>query len=119
MLLNWGLQKADELDVEIFLDSTPWAVPFYTKSGFVRIDDVSLNMHVENPSEEWKEWEKKILPYGWYVNCFCFLFMRFWKQYLTLTVILIGRICGGQLAERISREGNIHGRSNSYRLKLF
>lgn len=65
MLLDWGIQKADELGVEIFFDSTPWAVPFYIKAGFVKIDDVFLDMHMDDPSEEWREWEKRILPYGW------------------------------------------------------
>ncbi|KAF4635646.1 hypothetical protein G7Y89_g2446 [Cudoniella acicularis] len=66
MLMEWGVKKADELDLECFLDSTPIGVPLYKNFGFLAIDDTSLDMTITNPSDEWKEWEKKILPYQWF-----------------------------------------------------
>lgn len=63
--MNWGIKKADELGIDIFINSAEAAVSFYTKLGFIEVDSEDVDMTVPEPSEEWKEMEKKILPVKW------------------------------------------------------
>ena len=56
LLINWGIQKSDELGLEACIESVPFAVPFYEKCGFGTLDELKPDLEVENPSGQWKKW---------------------------------------------------------------
>jgi len=43
-LVNWGLQKADELNLPTYLESSPSAHHFYQKLGFKDLQAFSLDL---------------------------------------------------------------------------
>jgi hypothetical protein len=43
MLIRWGLDKADELHIPAYLESSPVAHKLYQKFGFRDIDKMVLN----------------------------------------------------------------------------
>ncbi|KAF2690658.1 hypothetical protein K458DRAFT_61488 [Lentithecium fluviatile CBS 122367] len=56
MLIDWGIKKADELEIEVVVVSVPFAVPVYSRSGFVCDAWIEVDVIVEETSEQWKEW---------------------------------------------------------------
>lgn len=63
MLMDWGVKKADDLQVECFVYSTAMAVQVYKNAGFLVVDETSFDTTIENPSKEWIELERKY-PWG-------------------------------------------------------
>jgi len=59
MLMDWGVKKADELQLEYFLSSTLLAIQFYKNFDFLVFNETPLGTTVSHPSEEWKELEKQ------------------------------------------------------------
>jgi len=59
ILMDWGTKKADEMGLECFLDSTEIGVPLYESSQFIVVDETPLDVEIDNPSDEWKELQKK------------------------------------------------------------
>lgn len=66
-MLKWGTVKADELGLEAFVESTDIARRTYEKHGFYVIDDLNMDAHVDNPSEEFSTVREKLgCPiHGW------------------------------------------------------
>ncbi|KUJ11029.1 uncharacterized protein LY89DRAFT_594970 [Mollisia scopiformis] len=65
MLVEWGLKWADEMGLESFTEATQVGKPLYEHYGFSVIDVITVDktsMAIENPSEEWKELERRLLP---------------------------------------------------------
>ncbi|KAI0896465.1 hypothetical protein F4806DRAFT_464652 [Annulohypoxylon nitens] len=56
LLVDWGVQKADELGLETCVESVPFAVPIYEKYGFGNLDELKPDLSVPNPSAKWKEY---------------------------------------------------------------
>ncbi|KAH6662600.1 hypothetical protein B0J14DRAFT_286350 [Halenospora varia] len=68
-MMKWGLQKADELNLETFVESTDHAKGLYEAHGFTVIREFVLNADVEEPSEEFMALKKKFLPlHGWIMS---------------------------------------------------
>lgn len=65
MLVNWGVQKADELGLETFIEAAEPGVPLYLRHGFQVVDYHWIDPKVEEPSEEWKRLKEKIPPIRW------------------------------------------------------
>ncbi|KAI0117933.1 acyl-CoA N-acyltransferase [Nemania sp. FL0031] len=61
-LMSWGIKKADEMGVEMFLDSTPMGRPLYEENGFVGVHDNLITPQTDTPDDAWKELEKKTGP---------------------------------------------------------
>ena len=59
-LMKWGLQKADKLGVEMWLNASPGAVSLYKKHGFIMILENDLNPSEDQPSEEWNEMKTRL-----------------------------------------------------------
>ncbi|KAI1386436.1 uncharacterized protein F4822DRAFT_316442 [Hypoxylon trugodes] len=57
--MNWGIAKADELGVEMFLDSTEIGRPFYEANGFIYVEKNVIRPQTDTPDEAWKETVKK------------------------------------------------------------
>lgn len=51
--MEWGLKKADELGVEMWIDSTPFGLPLYKKHGLVVVRETVLEPKTEHPDDEW------------------------------------------------------------------
>ncbi|KAI1500855.1 acyl-CoA N-acyltransferase [Biscogniauxia marginata] len=65
--LNWGMKKADELGLEIYLDSTPHGKPLYEVNGFTCLDENFIKPQRDNPDEKWKEIEQKVGPFTFWL----------------------------------------------------
>jgi GNAT superfamily N-acetyltransferase len=59
-LLKWGTEKADELDVEFWLDATPLGKPLYEKHGFEVVKRNPLVPKTEFPDEKWRKIEAEM-----------------------------------------------------------
>jgi hypothetical protein len=42
LLVNWGCERADEMDVEAYLEATPMGRPLYERYGFVAVKEVEF-----------------------------------------------------------------------------
>ena len=62
LMLQWGVSKAAEMQVEMWLDATVQGRPLYAKHGFELITENDLCPEVENPSEEWKAIDRELRP---------------------------------------------------------
>ncbi|KAJ5290999.1 hypothetical protein N7478_000250 [Penicillium angulare] len=67
LLMEWGVKKADEMGLDIWVEAAPSAVPFYERHGLLKVKTVDVDlMHPDDISEcERLQWEKArdcILP---------------------------------------------------------
>lgn len=44
MLIKWGLQRADELNLPVYLESSPVAHDFYEKHGFKDVNKIEVDL---------------------------------------------------------------------------
>ena len=65
--MDWGMAKADEMGVELFLDSTPAGRPLYDTNGFVVVEKNVIVPRTNNPDDAWKATEKKIGHSTWFL----------------------------------------------------
>jgi GNAT superfamily N-acetyltransferase len=65
LLMSWGVERADEMKMESFLEGTLIGRHLYEKFGFVVVSTEEAVTDVENASERWRQLEKKYLPYTW------------------------------------------------------
>jgi GNAT superfamily N-acetyltransferase len=65
--MNWGKKKADEMNVDLYLDSTPYGRPLYEANGFEYIEE-NVNIPVtDNPDASWKQIEEKVGPFTFWL----------------------------------------------------
>ncbi|KAJ3579785.1 hypothetical protein NPX13_g777 [Xylaria arbuscula] len=64
---DWGMKKADEMGVEMFLDSTPVGKPLYEANGFQVVEKTVIVPQTENPDSDWKDAEAKIGHSEWWL----------------------------------------------------
>lgn len=62
MIMSWGVEKADELGFETWLDATVHGVPLYKNHGFVVREENNIHPKTEMPDEDWTKLEKEISP---------------------------------------------------------
>lgn len=63
MIMDWGINKAKDMGVEMWLDATVYGVPLYKKHGFVVVNENSLSPEGTGAvSEEWKKIDKELSP---------------------------------------------------------
>ncbi|KAI0404435.1 hypothetical protein F4802DRAFT_598133 [Xylaria palmicola] len=58
--MSWGMSKADELGVEMFLDASPVGRPLYEANDFVCIRENIISPKTETPDEGWKKMESRV-----------------------------------------------------------
>jgi GNAT superfamily N-acetyltransferase len=66
MLMTWGLEKADELGFESWIEAAPSAVSFYERHGYVKVQDIELDPLLpedlsEKELQEWRSTSQSIL----------------------------------------------------------
>ncbi|KAL9129045.1 MAG: hypothetical protein Q9217_002415 [Psora testacea] len=54
-LVGWGVQKADELGIDAFVEATDDGKPLYEARGFVYMHTFYLDSARRNPSKKWME----------------------------------------------------------------
>ncbi|MCJ1393927.1 hypothetical protein MMC18_007473 [Xylographa bjoerkii] len=60
MLLEWGTKKADERNVEAFVEATDDGKPLYARHGFHFMNPIVMDAKVDEPSEQWKALGKQL-----------------------------------------------------------
>ncbi|TRX98937.1 hypothetical protein FHL15_000279 [Xylaria flabelliformis] len=60
MLVQWGVDKADSLGIEMLTEATDEGKPLYAKYDFVLLNTFYLRSEVPNPSPQWKDLEKVV-----------------------------------------------------------
>lgn len=65
--MRWGVEKADSLGVESFIEATEMGRILYAKYGFVLVSIDQVNTNVPDPSEEWKDMERRFKATPWWV----------------------------------------------------
>lgn len=66
LIINWGLEHADNLGLESFIESTKEGKPCYETFGFTPIEVNELKVTKEHPGQEWKEAERQLTPFKWW-----------------------------------------------------
>ena len=64
LLMSWGIDQADSLGLESFVEATPMGKFLYEAHGYKSIKEVSV-LRKEGASIEWKVLEEKLLPIGY------------------------------------------------------
>ncbi|KAK5996391.1 hypothetical protein PT974_01725 [Cladobotryum mycophilum] len=62
LIMDWGIKKADDMGLEMWLNATVYGVPLYEKHGFVVVEENHVHPIKENPDEEWKKAEEALTP---------------------------------------------------------
>ncbi|KAK7738453.1 hypothetical protein SLS53_005972 [Cytospora paraplurivora] len=65
--MDWGLKKADELQYDFYLDSTPYGRPLYEANGFIYLKENVNHPETDNPDEAWKQIEEKVGPFTFWL----------------------------------------------------
>ncbi|KAI1109205.1 hypothetical protein F5Y14DRAFT_458482 [Nemania sp. NC0429] len=58
--MSWGVNKADQLGVEMFLDATPMGKPLYEANNFVLIKENIIAPETNTPDESWKKLKSQV-----------------------------------------------------------
>lgn len=66
MLVDWGLERADQKMFETYLDATEEGCPLYQACGFAKADRVDFCAPRPNPSKRWKELQSGLLPFSFW-----------------------------------------------------
>jgi hypothetical protein len=67
--MDWGMQKADNLRYDIFLESTPHGRPLYEANGFIHLEEFVTHPQTKDPDEKWKEIDEKVGPFTFWLMC--------------------------------------------------
>lgn len=62
LMMDWGIKKAKEMGIEMWLDATIYGIQLYKKYGFVVIKENSLDPKNDEPNAEWKILEDELTP---------------------------------------------------------
>ena len=67
MLMSWGCELADKMDLDCFVESTLDGRALYESVGFVVVDHIYLSPTTESPSATWTELKKETFPRPYHV----------------------------------------------------
>lgn len=59
-MLAWGVSKADEMAVEMWLDATKYGIPVYHKHGFTVVHENKIQPTTANPGPDWIAIEEEL-----------------------------------------------------------
>jgi len=70
LLMEWGIQKADELGLPSYIEATDIGLKLYEAHGFKVEGEIDLDATVENPSEDFTQVREKLgCPiHGWFMR---------------------------------------------------
>ncbi|KAI9737631.1 MAG: hypothetical protein M1818_005635 [Claussenomyces sp. TS43310] len=61
LIMEWGIQKAESMGVEMWLDATIYGIPLYKKYGFVVVHENAISP-IDNADEEWRRIAEDLGP---------------------------------------------------------
>ncbi|KAI0151791.1 hypothetical protein GGR57DRAFT_492808 [Xylariaceae sp. FL1272] len=64
--MEWGAKKADEMDLDTFLDASEMGKPLYEATGFVSVMDNPIYPQKEESDEQWKALQQRV---GYFSLC--------------------------------------------------
>ena len=67
LLVEWGLQKADELGLEAFVESTLDGKPLYESCGFTTMNEFDLKATPPQETKELKRLEQDLKFHGYFL----------------------------------------------------
>jgi len=62
MIMEWGIKKAAEMGVEMWLDATIYGIPLYEKHGFVVVNENNFVPVEEGRDGEWDKIKRELVP---------------------------------------------------------
>jgi hypothetical protein len=64
MMMEWGIKKAEDMSVEMWLDATIYGIPLYKKHGSVVVNENNMcpQRDEKDKDEGWKEKETEMSP---------------------------------------------------------
>lgn len=66
LLMTWGMDRAKEKGLEVFIEGTDPGRPLYESFGLRVMYVGHLDAYEMAPSDEWRKLEREILPLHWY-----------------------------------------------------
>jgi len=64
--MQWGVDKADELDIEAWNEASAMGKPLYEKFGFRSLFRFAFDTEKKGASDEWRRMEHEMTPYPFY-----------------------------------------------------
>ncbi|KAI0977176.1 hypothetical protein F4678DRAFT_412101, partial [Xylaria arbuscula] len=61
-IMSWGIEKANQMGVEMFIDATEMGKPLYEQNGFTCVEVNKIIPKTECKDEGWKELEERVGP---------------------------------------------------------
>ena len=66
LLMAWGVNKADEMGLESYIDATEAGIPLYEMCGYVKASRVDFNASKDEPSPQWNKLQEELLPFAFW-----------------------------------------------------
>jgi len=60
MLMKWGMDEAEKMEVEIMVEATAIGLPLYKKFGFRVVEKIAVDTFRDNPSHIWTRLESDL-----------------------------------------------------------
>lgn len=57
MLMEWGINVADQMGIEVVVEATKMGMHLYKKFGLRTVEKICIDTAVDNPSNLWKKME--------------------------------------------------------------
>ena len=67
-MMEWGVQRADELGLETFIEGTDYGKLLYQKHGNRNLRTVWIDTDAADANDEWRAMERKYLPKGFHYH---------------------------------------------------
>lgn len=58
--MDWGLKEVDKLGLEVHIESSTEGRHLYERSGLKVFLITQIDMSVDNPSDQWKEYQHRL-----------------------------------------------------------
>lgn len=59
-MMKWGLEKADAMGLDSFVEVTEAGYEMYKAAGFITVDDFWVDTETNQPTQEWKNLKEKL-----------------------------------------------------------
>ncbi|CAG8961277.1 hypothetical protein HYFRA_00013556 [Hymenoscyphus fraxineus] len=65
-LMQWGIDQADKLGLEVFIEASQAGKPLYDKFGMINLMKIEICPEKKNPGYQWKNFMHELLPMTFY-----------------------------------------------------
>ena len=59
-MMQWGLQKADAMGLDSFVEATDLGYDMYKAAGFFSVNEFWVDAQTDRPTEEWENLKKQL-----------------------------------------------------------